>query len=435
MKGFRKYLFSNLQINLRLFLQLGVLAVTGIASLFHWQSLGLMQSINNLSPQHCIVRFSSSTYSFNENSGTVTITVQRLLDIEPVSVKYTTSNGTANSGADYVTSSGTLFFEKKEMQQTFTIQITDDTAAEGNETINLTLSEPAGGASLGTPSNAVLTVVDNEQSTSTNRKGYDFDGDNKADVSVFRPDSGVWYLLNSTSGFSATQFGISTDKIVPADFDGDGKTDIAVYRDGIWYLLRSSSGFIGVGFGTAEDIPQPADFTGDGKAEVAVFRPSAGAWYSLNLQNNQFAATQFGISTDKPVVGDYDGDAKADVAVYRSGFWYVLKSTDGFTGVQFGVASDKPVPADFDGDSKTDFAVFRPENGTWYLLQSTAGFTGVQFGIATDKPTPADYDGDGKTDIAVFRDGNWYLLRSTQGFTGISFGISSDKPIPNAFVP
>lgn len=266
---------------------------------------------------------------------------------------------------------------------------------------------------------------------------FDFDGDGKADVSVFRPSDGTWYLLNSTSGFSAARFGISDDKIVPADYDGDRKTDLGVFRGGNWYLQRSTLGFIAVNFGVAADIPVPADFDGDGKAEIAVYRPSNGTWFVLNLVNNQFSAVQFGNSSDKPVPADFDGDGKADFAVFRpsEGVWYMLRSTQGFGAVQFGVSTDKPVVGDYDGDGKADQAVFRPSNGTWYLLGSAQGFSGVQFGISTDLPAPADYDGDGKTDIAVFRDGNWYQLKTTQGFAVVQFGTANDKPIPNAFVP
>ncbi|MGI8788670.1 MAG: FG-GAP-like repeat-containing protein [Pyrinomonadaceae bacterium] len=266
------------------------------------------------------------------------------------------------------------------------------------------------------------------------QRRFDYDGDNKADVSVFRPGAtGTWYLLNSTSGFTAAAFGTTGDQIVPADYDGDGKTDIAVYRGGTWYLQRSSLGFTGVAFGAPTDIPQPADVDGDGKAELVVFRPSTGTWFTYNLATNQTTAAQFGQQGDKPVVGDYDGDCKADLAVFRNGTWYIQRSSAGFVGIGFGLGTDAAVPADYDGDNKTDVAVFR--NGTWYVLGSTAGFSGLTFGLGSDLPVPADYDGDGKADVAVFRSGTWYIQRSSAGFTGVAFGASTDTPTPYAYIP
>ena len=262
---------------------------------------------------------------------------------------------------------------------------------------------------------------------------FDFDGDGRSDISVFRPSDGFWHLNQSTNGFYATQFGLSSDRIAPADFDGDGKTDIAVYRDGIWYWLNSSNNnFNAIQFGLAGDIPQSADFTGDGRAELAVYR--GGTWWLLDLTNQQVSTIQFGLVADKPIVADYDGDGRADQAVYRGdGEWHLNRSSQGYTVVNFGLATDKLVPADYDGDGKTDQAVYR--EGTWYLLGSQSGFTAFQFGLASDIPAPADYDGDGRADAAVYRDGTWYLRQSTNGISAVQFGLANDKPVPSAYLP
>lgn len=271
---------------------------------------------------------------------------------------------------------------------------------------------------------------------------YDFDGDGRSDISVFRPSDAVWYLDQSTQGFSATQFGVSTDKIVPADYDGDGRTDIGVYRPstGTWYCLNSSTGTMSaVQFGASEDLLTPADYDGDGRADTSVFRPSDGVWYRLNSSTGSFAAVQFGLSGDKPTLGDFEGDGRADIAVFRpsNSVWYRLDSSNGsFSATQFGVSTDLITPADFDGDGRTDIAVFSPSEGNWYVNESTGGFMALRFGISTDIPAAADFDGDGHADFAVFRpsDGNWYQLNSSNGnFMAQHFGLAGDRPLPSAF--
>jgi hypothetical protein len=64
-------------------------------------------------------------------------------------------------------------------------------------------------------------------------------------------------MLQSRDGFAAVQFGQTGDLPATGDFDGDNKADVAVYRpsNGVWYLLQSRNGFTATAFGTLNDKP------------------------------------------------------------------------------------------------------------------------------------------------------------------------------------
>ncbi|WP_051571913.1 fibronectin type III domain-containing protein [Ruminiclostridium cellobioparum] len=118
-------------------------------------------------PKPGTLAFSSSEYSAAEDGTSAIITVDRTGGSDgSVSVKYATSNGTAAAGSDYAAASGTLTFANGQTSNTFTVDIIDDSVYEGDKTVNLTLSNAAGGATLGTPNTAVLTIIDNEPAKS-----------------------------------------------------------------------------------------------------------------------------------------------------------------------------------------------------------------------------------------------------------------------------
>jgi hypothetical protein len=264
----------------------------------------------------------------------------------------------------------------------------------------------------------------------------DFDGDGKADPTVFRSWSGTWYQLRSRTGAAAgVVWGATADTPVPADYDGDGTIDVAVFRPaiGIWFILQSSTGSAaGIPWGQADDLPVPADYDGDGKADVAVFRPSSGTWFVLRSATNTAIGVPWGQQGDVPVPADYDGDLKTDVAVFRpsAGTWYIVNSASNTAiGLPWGQVGDKPVPADYDGDGKADPAVFRAATGAWYQWRSaTSAAVGFAWGQNGDQALAADYDGDGRADPTVFRPatGTWYQLRSTSGPFGFSWGAAGD---------
>lgn len=110
------------------------------------------------------IRFSAtSDFRAGEDAGSATIVVTLSGGLNTTAtVDYATSDGSAIAGSDYTPVSGRLTFNPGETSKSFTVPITDDANDEADETINLTLSNPTGGATVGAPQTLPLTITDND---------------------------------------------------------------------------------------------------------------------------------------------------------------------------------------------------------------------------------------------------------------------------------
>jgi FG-GAP-like repeat len=93
----------------------------------------------------------------------------------------------------------------------------------------------------------------------------DYDGDGRTDIATVRGISGqiYWFVLPSSGGaYTNTPWGSSgSDFVVQGDYDGDGKTDLAVWRpsadptQNFFYVLGTTSGFTAFEWGQNGDYP------------------------------------------------------------------------------------------------------------------------------------------------------------------------------------
>lgn len=110
------------------------------------------------------VRFDPDHYTVMENCGSFEVRVVRGGELSgEVAVQYTTEDGTAEAGSDYVTAQGSLVFGHGETEKTFTVQVIDDDVFEADEHFYVRLTSPRG-AVLASPSTATVVILDDDHS-------------------------------------------------------------------------------------------------------------------------------------------------------------------------------------------------------------------------------------------------------------------------------
>ncbi len=124
------------------------------------------RSIARLYPEPSLNRLelTVSTNRVSESVGSVGLRVRRVGPSDStVSVDYTAIEETARFGSDLVERFGTLVFNALETIKTIEIPIINDSLPEGPEQFRVRLSNPGGGALLGTLAESMVEIVDNDR--------------------------------------------------------------------------------------------------------------------------------------------------------------------------------------------------------------------------------------------------------------------------------
>ena len=211
----------------------------------------------------------------------------------------------------------------------------------------------------------------------------DYDGDGEDRHGDLSAGDRHWVIRHSSTGTTASYvWGRGTDTPVPGDYDGDGVADLAVYRPstGVWYVLTSGSSYdpstaMTITLGAGTDIPGAGRLRRrrhDRLRRCITRRPRI--WTVLS-------SSSAGPGVHVPVGLDR---RRAGARRLR---WRRPRSTSRCTGrppacgssasprpaaprslsCQLGLGTDMPVPGDYDGDGMTDLAVYRPATGEWFV--------------------------------------------------------------------
>lgn len=195
--------------------------------------------------------FAIGDASVVEGSGNLVFTVTATVPpTAPTTVQFATSNGTAQSGSDYTATSGLLTFNSGVATQTVTVTVSGDVIVEGDETLNVTLSNPNNGATI-SDALGIGTIVNDDTTTVS-----------LPDSETDEGDAGSVPMLFSV-GLSNPVQGAVNLSFQTADGNNASATLNATVADNDYVAASGTVGFPSLGIG-----PQSIQVTVNGDTKV-----------------------------------------------------------------------------------------------------------------------------------------------------------------------
>lgn len=345
--------------------------------------------------------------------GSLLFTVTRAGDLSAAqSVDFTTSDGTANAGLDYISQNGVLQFAAGQSVAYITVQSISDTLQEGDESVFVTISNPTGSSDISGASSSGFIQDNFSQVTIGSELGYsqaarwaDYDGDGDLDLFVandrggslpnrlFRNDGNNVFTPVSVTGLTDIYDSRDGDW---SDIDGDGDLDLFVTRYNLTDNSVISNLFRNDGSGQFTDITAASgiatgrwafqaswgDYDGDGRPDLFVGRYDVQNGYTSNQLWHNDGNGHFSLATISGA-GSPTALPSAPKTIYREGSW-----------------------VDYDRDGDLDLQVLGDNVAQFWRNDGNGQFTRVNLpfsgsGIHVSEAVWGDFNNDGRLDVFV----------------------------------
>ena len=249
------------------------------------------------------VSFAAATSSASEASSSASVTLNLSHSYyQPVSVSYTLSGTATGGGQDFTHAASSVTIPVGITSATITIApIVDDSLAEGDETIILTLSSPVN-ASLGATTSHTYTITDNDGASSLSI----------ADATTSDESAAIQTLTVSLSPASSSV--VTVDYALTGGTATSG-TDFAFASGTLSFAAGDTSKTISV------PVIQDSDVEGDETVIIGLSNPTGGAVISdasgtLTITDDDAAPTT---DSNQAIVDDAILDTQTIIAKHVSG--------------------------------------------------------------------------------------------------------------------
>lgn len=266
--------------------------------------------------------------SVSEAAGSLTVTVARSGSANgAISVNYATSNGTAAAGSDYTAiSGGTLNWANGDSaNKSFLVTIANDGNYEAAETFVLTLSNPTNGAILGSPSQATVTIANDDTAPAFAISSALSVGEAAGSVTVTVTKTGstvlshaVNYATANSTAASGSDYTVTSGTLTFATNETSKTFTIPIINNSVYEGSET--------FSVNLSVPTNGAIVSAATGIITITEDDPGPSFSINGNWNYenggsivFTVTKTGSTAVAHSVSYYTGDW--DTAVANSDYW------------------------------------------------------------------------------------------------------------------